>query len=148
MTRLGNHLKMHLPKGERERARRFYADVLGCRAMDAPPYPDLDLYEFDDGTVVGLFFLGGEAVLSAQDSEKAVWLEIKTSEPENLQRKLEAFGVKKVEFPDSSRFYFQAPGGQVFRVAPLDGGLWTDGLFLRLDPRRRPPWPFSAEMGI
>ena len=123
MTRLGNHLKMHLAKGERERARLFYSDVLGCRAMDAPPYPDLDLYEFDDGTVVGLFFLDDSAVLSEHDSEKATWLEIKTSEPEQLQRKLEEFGVKKVDFPDPGRFYFRAPGGQVFRVAPLDGGL-------------------------
>ena len=123
MTRLGNHLKMHLAKSERERARRFYEDVLGCRAMDAPPYPDLDLYEFDDGTVVGLFFLDDAAVLSEQDSEKAAWLEIKTSEPEQLQRKLEDFGVKKVDFPDPNHFYFRAPGGQVFRLAPLDGGL-------------------------
>jgi catechol 2,3-dioxygenase-like lactoylglutathione lyase family enzyme len=123
MTRLGNHLKMHLPKGERERARRFYADVLGCRMLDAPPYPDLDLYEFDDGTVVGLFFLDDSAVLSGQDCEKAVWLEIKTSEPEPLRKRLVDFGVKQVDFPDASRFYFQAPGGQVFRIAPLDGGL-------------------------
>jgi catechol 2,3-dioxygenase-like lactoylglutathione lyase family enzyme len=123
MTRLGNHLKMHLPKGERQRARQFYADVLGCRVMDAPPYPDLDLYELEDGTVVGLFFLDAAAVLSEQECEKAVWLEIKTSEPEQLRRKLEDFGVKQVQFPDPNRFYFQAPGGQVFRVAPLDGGL-------------------------
>jgi hypothetical protein len=123
MTRLGNHLKMHLPKAERERARRFYQEVLECRPMEAPPYPDLDLYEFDDGTVVGLFFLDDATVLSGQDSEKATWLEIKTSDPEKLQQKLHEFGVKRIDFPDPSRFYFQAPGGQVFRVAPLDGGL-------------------------
>ena len=123
MTRLGNHLKMHLAKGERERARRFYAGVLGCRALNAPPYPDLDLYEFDDGTIVGLFFKDDSDVLSAGQAEKATWLEIKTSDPEQLQKKLEKFGVERVEFPDPSRFYFRAPGGQVFRVAPLDGGL-------------------------
>jgi hypothetical protein len=32
-------------------------------------------------------------------------------------------GVKEVEYPDKSRFYFQAPGGQVFRLAPEDGGI-------------------------
>jgi catechol 2,3-dioxygenase-like lactoylglutathione lyase family enzyme len=123
MTRLGNHLKMHLAKRERERARRFYTEVLGCRPMEAPPYPDLDLYEFDDGTVAGLFFLDDSAVLSEQDCEKATWLEIKTSEPGQLQQKLVHFGVEQVDFPDPDRFYFRAPGGQVFRVAPLDGGL-------------------------
>jgi hypothetical protein len=123
MTRLGNHLKMHLAKRERESARRFYAEILGCRPLPAPPYPDLDLYEFEDGVVVGLFFLEDSEVLSRQDSQKAVWLEIKTSDPAQLEQKLLAFGVEKVDFPDPGRFYFQAPGGQVFRVAPLDGGL-------------------------
>ena len=33
------------------------------------------------------------------------------------------FGVKEVEYPDQSRFYFQAPGGQVFRLASEDGGI-------------------------
>jgi hypothetical protein len=123
MMRLGNHLKMHLAKGERERARRFYSEVLGGRALNAPPYPDLDLYELDDGTIVGLFFKEDSEVLSAAESEKATWLEIKTSDPAQLQTKLEEFGVEKVDFPDPDRFYFRAPGGQVFRVAPLDGGL-------------------------
>ena len=54
---------------------------------------------------------------------KATWLEIKTSKPNQLQQKLVHFGVEQIDFPDPSRFYFRAPGGQVFRVAPLDGGL-------------------------
>lgn len=33
------------------------------------------------------------------------------------------FGVKEVEYPDKIRFYIQAPGGQVFRLAPEDGGI-------------------------
>jgi catechol 2,3-dioxygenase-like lactoylglutathione lyase family enzyme len=123
MTRLGNHLKMHLAHTERERARRFYVDVLGCRMLNAPPYPDVDLYEFDDGTIVGLFFKEDSEVLSVEDSEKATWLEIKTSDPGQLQKKLVEFEAERVDFPDPSRFYFRAPGGQVFRVAPLDGGL-------------------------
>jgi hypothetical protein len=71
MTRLGKHLKMHLAKGERERARQFYSEVLGGRALTALPYPDLDLYELDDGTIVGLFFKEDSEVLSAAESEKA-----------------------------------------------------------------------------
>ena len=31
--------------------------------------------------------------------------------------------AQEVEFEDKSRSYFQAPGGQVFRVAPMEGGL-------------------------
>ena len=31
MAEFGNHLKMHLPHGLRDRAREFYAGVLGCK---------------------------------------------------------------------------------------------------------------------
>jgi len=43
-------------------------------------------------------------------------MEIKTDKPEELKRRLIEFGVRQVEFEDTSRFYFQAPGGPVFRV--------------------------------
>ena len=38
------------------------------------------------------------------------------------QRRLVEFGVTEVDDLDKSRFY-QAPGGQVFRLAPQDGGI-------------------------
>ena len=53
----------------------------------------------------------------------AAWMEIKVADPADWKARLQAFGVKEVDYPDPTRFYFQAPGGQVFRLAPLDGGL-------------------------
>lgn len=123
MARFGNHLKMHLPHAERDRAREFYAEMLGCKPLPQPPFPDLDLYEFEDGTVVGLFFVDAGEVLSEKESLKGPWLEIKVNDPAALRVRLEGFGVKAVDFADPTRFYFQAPGGQVYRLAPLDGGL-------------------------
>jgi hypothetical protein len=52
-----------------------------------------------------------------------MWMELKVADPEALKARLLTFGVQEVEFPDPTRFFFQAPGGQVFRVAPLDGGI-------------------------
>ena len=43
--------------------------------------------------------------------------------PKQVKRRLVNFGVKEVEYPDPARFYFQAPGGQTFRLAPEDGGI-------------------------
>lgn len=123
MAVIGNHLKMHLPRTLRQRARQFYVDILGCKALVQQPYAGLDLYEFEGGFVVGLFFVEDEKVLSEQDQLKAAWMEIKTADPAALERRLRQFGVRQVEFADTSRFYFQAPGGQVFRLAPMDGGL-------------------------
>jgi Glyoxalase-like domain len=122
MALIGNHLKMTLPRRLRERARRFYGEVLGCPTLEGPS-PNLDLYQFAGGTVVGLFFVGDDEVLPEEAYLKATWLEIKVMDPEELRAKLLAFGVRVVDDPDKSRFFFQAPGGQVFRLAPLDGGI-------------------------
>jgi len=54
---------------------------------------------------------------------KAVWPEIKAKNVEEVKRRLIEFGVKEVDCPDKTRFFFQAPGGQVFRLAPAEGGI-------------------------
>jgi catechol 2,3-dioxygenase-like lactoylglutathione lyase family enzyme len=122
MTAIGNHLKMLLPRSLRPRARAFYTDVLGCRIL-ASPRADLDLYEFEGGVVLGLFFGEPGDTLPEEAYLKATWLELKVADPAAMQARLRAFGVLEVSYPDPTRFYFQAPGGQVFRLAPLDGGL-------------------------
>jgi catechol 2,3-dioxygenase-like lactoylglutathione lyase family enzyme len=122
MVQLGNHLKMNLPVPLRERAREFYAGLLECKAMESPR-PDLDLYEFAGGVVLGLFFVDATDALSEADCLKATWLELKVDDPARWKARLQAFGVREVEFPDPTRFFFQAPGGAVFRLAPMDGGL-------------------------
>ena len=77
ITRIGNHLKMHLPHSVRERVSRFYVDLLGCRKLSDPPYPNVDLFEFDEGSS-GLFFSDEKETLSEREQVKATWMEIKT----------------------------------------------------------------------
>jgi len=120
---IGNHLKMHLPYHLRERALHFYTDILGCRKLADLSYPNVDLYGFQRGFDLGLFFCDEVDTLSEKEQLKATWMEIKVSNPDALKQRLIGFGVQEVEFEDKSRFYFQAPGGQVFRVAPMEGGL-------------------------
>jgi hypothetical protein len=122
MVQLGNHLKMNLPAHLRARAREFYAGLLECKVLESPR-PDLDLYEFGGGVVLGLFFVDAADALCEADYLKATWLEIKVDDPTRWKARLQAFGVHEVDFPDPTRFYFQAPGGPVFRLAPMDGGL-------------------------
>jgi hypothetical protein len=122
MAQMGNHMKQTLPHGQRERAREFYAGLCGCRAMDSPR-PDLDLYEFEGGFVVGLFFVDPAEALPEAEYLKAGWLEIKVPDPAAFQSRVQALGVTAIPFSDTSRFYFHAPGGQVFRIAPMEGGV-------------------------
>ena len=42
--------------------------------------------------------------------------------PDALKRRLQALGVTEIDDPDKSRF-FQASGGRIFRLSPMDGGL-------------------------
>jgi hypothetical protein len=65
-------------------------------------------------------------LLSEQDYLKATWLELKVRDLADWKARLQSFGVTEVKYDDPSRFqdpyprfFFQAPGGQVFRLAPL-----------------------------
>lgn len=122
MVHIGNHLKMTLPNHLRARAQEFYRVILGCKTLPSPR-PDLDLYEFAGDFVLGLFFAPEAETLPEADYMKATWMELKVERTEELKARLVAFGVRPIDYPDATRFYFQAPGGQVYRLAPMDGGL-------------------------
>ena len=123
MVTLGNHLKMVVSPALRTIIREFYGGLLGLPAI-VSPREDLDLYEFAGGFVLGFFFTDSlDELLPPAEYAKATWLEIKVENPSEWKTRLLAFGVREVAFPDPDRFFFQAPGGQVFRLAPLDGGL-------------------------
>ena len=122
MTIIGNHMKFNVHKSLRERVRSFYLEVLECTPMTSPA-SDLDLFLFSDSFILGVFFCEQAEVLSEEEHLKAAWVEIKAKDVQEVKRRLIEFGVKEVEYPDKSRFYFQAPGGQVFRLAPEDGGI-------------------------
>jgi hypothetical protein len=122
MTAIGNHIKTNVHKSQRERVRTLYLDLLQCKPA-AAPMPDLDLFVFENDFVLGVFYFEDEHLLTEAEHLNAAWLEIKTKDVVELKRRLLAFGVKEVDYPDKTRFFFQAPGGQVFRLAPEDGGI-------------------------
>ena len=53
---------------------------------------------------------------------KAIYLELKADNVEEMRQNIVAFGVKVIEVPDP-HLYFQAPGGQVFRLVGADEDL-------------------------
>jgi hypothetical protein len=122
MSTIGNHIRTNVHKTLQDRVRKFYLDILQCQPMPAP-LPDLDLFVFANQFVLGVFYVDDAECLSLADHLKAAWLEIKVTNPDVVKQKLIDFGVKEVVYPDATRFYFQAPGGQVFRLAHEDGGI-------------------------
>jgi hypothetical protein len=122
MVKIGNHLKMNVAHSLRQRTRDFYLGLLKCKPV-ASTRDDLDLYEFDGGFILGLFFVDPPETLTEVQYLKGMWMELKVDDPAAWKARLQTFGVTAVDFPDPERFFFAAPGGQVFRLAPLDGGL-------------------------
>jgi catechol 2,3-dioxygenase-like lactoylglutathione lyase family enzyme len=109
----GNHSAARVPLADRERIRQFYRDVLGgeiTREGDRK----------DDVRLGGSFYIAflyedGDAVLDEGDFLKATYLELKADDVTETRQEIVAFGVKVLDVPDP-HLYFQAPGGQVFRL--------------------------------
>lgn len=113
MINLGNHLKTTAHPMHRDKIRSFYKDILRCEMISAP-YPDFDLFQFENNVIFGVFY--STDCLSDKDLLKGTWLEIKTNEAQKLKEAMLKAGVTEVDYTDKTHFYFQAPGGQVFRI--------------------------------
>ena len=112
MVHFGNHLKMVVRREERETLRAFYQGLLGCGLASSAP--NLDLFQFSNGFMLAVHY--DDQCLSQDQSIKATWLELKTNAPGSLKKKLLDRGVVEVEYFDKEHFYFQSPGGQVYRM--------------------------------
>lgn len=113
----GNHTAVFAARSEQDRIRKFYCDVLGCKARVQTD--EVDRFQLDD---VHFCFVYQTTALDESDFLKAIYLELKTDNTEELKQKILAFGVNKLDVPDP-HLYFQAPGGQVFKLVSIDEDL-------------------------
>ena len=117
---LGNHSAIRVPRTEKERIRRFYRDVLGGTITREGDLKD-DIRMGDNFYIAFLYEDEGVA-LDESGFSKAVYLELKTGNVEEMRQKIVAFGVRVLEVPDP-HLYFHAPGGQVFRLVGINEDL-------------------------
>ena len=117
---LGNHSAVRVPRTEKDRIRRFYRDVLGGTITRESDLKD-DIRMGDNFYIAFLYENEGVA-LDASGFSKAVYLELKTDNVEEMRQKILAFGVRVLEVPDP-HLYFHAPGGQVFRLVGIEEDL-------------------------
>lgn len=110
---LGNHSAARVPLADRDRIREFYRDVLGGEiTREGDKKDDIRL---GGGFYIAFLYEDGDAVLDEGDFLKATYLELKADNVEETRQEIVAFGVKVLDVPDP-HLYFQAPGGQVFRL--------------------------------
>jgi catechol 2,3-dioxygenase-like lactoylglutathione lyase family enzyme len=131
MTRtiFSNHTAVRVQRADRDKIRGFYRDVLGCRLVRELANKDdfcmgdnfflAFLYASGDGKGAdkGVNYAASE-VLNDADFMKAIFLELATDDVVEMRRRIVAFGVKVLEVPDP-HLYFQAPGGQVWRLVGI-----------------------------
>jgi catechol 2,3-dioxygenase-like lactoylglutathione lyase family enzyme len=112
---IGNHLALRVAREDRDRIRDFYRDVLGGDIIRSGDHKD----DVRLGGHFHMAFLYEEArVLDDSQFLKATYLELATDDVEGARRKIVEFGVTVLEVPDP-HLYFQAPGGQVFRLVGI-----------------------------
>jgi hypothetical protein len=109
---LGENSKWTVLASERDRFRRFYRDVLGCQVTTKSE--SVDLVRLGTGFYIGVAY--DDSALSEPELLKSVWLDLRTNHPDALKQEILAFGIKEIEYWDKEHFYFQAPGGHVFRL--------------------------------
>jgi len=114
---LSNHTAVFVAKSDQDRIRKFYGDVLGCKVNVEADV--VDRFQMGD---VHFIFVYQDTALSAENFQKAIFLELKTDNLDELRQRIRAFGVTEVDIPDP-HFYFQAPGGQVFKLVAFDEDL-------------------------
>ena len=90
----------------------FYPETLGCPMTKSSDRADV----FQIGPD---FFLGvayDEDAPTMEERKKSLWLELSTADLEDTKQRILAAGVPELEYFDKEHFYFQAPGGQVYRL--------------------------------
>ena len=126
---IGNHTAVRVPRMQRDRIRTFYRDIIGCELMRE--FDDKDDFRLGDDFYIAFLYAGGRGVdvdqgvsyaaddaLSDDDFLKAIFLELKTDDVDLMRERIIGFGVRILSVPDP-HLYFQAPGGQVFRLVGM-----------------------------
>jgi catechol 2,3-dioxygenase-like lactoylglutathione lyase family enzyme len=102
-----------MPRHDRERIRRFYCDVLGCTITRERE--EKDDFQLGDGFYIAVLYGDFADESEFLRSGKSIYLELKSDDVEEARQKIIEFGVRVLDVPDP-HLYFQAPGGQVFRL--------------------------------
>lgn len=122
MTKIvfGNHYSAFAPQQERANIRKFYCEVLGGQLTKGEA--DRDFLRLGDDFYI-VFYGDVPDESEFLRSGRAIFLELKSNNVEETAKKIVESGlVRKLEMPDP-HLYFQAPGGQCFRLVGINEDL-------------------------
>ncbi len=142
----GNHAAVVVPRRDRDRIRAFYCGVLGFKTVREAD--DKDDFQLGDDDYFHLAILYGDFADESEflRSGRSIYLEIKSDDVEAMRQKIVDAGVVVMEVPDP-HLYFQAPGGQCFRLVGIDEDLTKYERDVAGDERRNAELVAAARRG-
>jgi len=135
-----------VPRQDRDRIRAFYCDVLGFRTMRSTD--DKDDFQLGEDEYFHLSILYGDFADESGflRSGRSIYLELKADDVEAMRQKIIDAGVVTIDVPDP-HLYFQAPGGQVFRLVGINEDLTRYERDIAGDERRNAELVAAARRG-
>jgi hypothetical protein len=116
----GNHSSVIVPHKDRNNIHKFYCDILGGKITKEEDERD---FLRPGENYIG--FLYGKVPDESEflRTARSMWLEIKSDNVEEMKKKILDSGlVMELEVPDP-HLYFQAPGGQCWRLVGINEDL-------------------------
>jgi len=128
MASIGRHHHLNVDEQFRAPTRALYERVLGGKLTSLKDnekvggavlssQTDVEVFTFDGGGSVAFFYVPADQALTASQQLEAIWLEFEVDDVARTTDELARLGIKPFEYEDRAHPYFQAPGGQVFRLA-------------------------------
>lgn len=117
---LGNHASVIVPRQERDSICKFYCEVLGGTVTNAQE--ERDFIRMGDNSYIVFLYGDVPDVSDFSRTARTMWLELKSDNVEEMRKKILGSGVRILEVPDP-HLYFQAPGGQCWRLVGIDEDL-------------------------
>jgi hypothetical protein len=128
MASIGRHHHLNVDEQFRAPTRALYEGVLGGTLTSLPdnetaggavlsPGTDAEVFTFDGGASVALFYVPAGQALTPPQHLRAIWLEFEVEDVARTTDALARLGIEPFGYEDRAHPYFQAPGGQVFRLA-------------------------------
>ena len=124
MLQTGNHMKLTLEPELRERTREFYGGICEYRKRDSPR-PDMDLYEFNGGFVLGIFFADDAETLPEPAYVKAAWLELKVDDVHGISSATGGIRDQRAALRGSHPHVFSSAGRA--GISPGAASNWPTG---------------------
>lgn len=117
---LGNHSSVIVSHKDRSGICKFYCDVLGGTITKAEK--ERDFIRLGDNLYIAFLYGDVPDAGTSLRTPGRMWLELKSDDVETLTKKILDSGARKLEVPDP-HLYFQAPGGQCWRLVGVDEDL-------------------------